>query len=145
MRLNTKVRYGTRVMLELALHYKQGPLSLSEIAQRQGLPEKYAESLVGGLRAAGLVHSLRGPAGGYVLAAPPERITVRQVYDVFEGGDALAPCLADRAPCERRDACVTQEVWAAMQRAAMQVLESTTLADLVERQQEKQAAAMYAI
>jgi Rrf2 family cysteine metabolism transcriptional repressor len=137
MKLNTKVRYGTRAMLELALHYDQGPLSLSEIAASQQLSDKYLETMLGALRAAGLVSSVRGAQGGYMLALPPDQITLQRIYDVFEGGEPYVPCTNDPTSCQRQDACVTAEVWERMYHAAMGVLAGTTLADLVTRQAER--------
>lgn len=135
MKLNTKMRYGTRALLELALHYEQGALSLGQIAAAQGISEKYLESLLGMLRAAGLVQSQRGPQGGYRLARPPAQITLREVWDVLEGPEAFVPCTQEPETCPRWATCVTHEVWAKMYAAAMQVLETTTLEDLVIRSQ----------
>jgi Rrf2 family transcriptional regulator, cysteine metabolism repressor len=146
MKLNTKMRYGTRALLELALHVEQGPLSLTEIAASQELSEKYLESLFGILRSAGLVRSQRGAQGGYVLARPAEQITLRQVFDVLEGQEAYVPCTLDHNACQRWTNCVTQEVWAQMYAASMHVLESTTLADLVARSEARCAtSASYSI
>lgn len=140
MHITTKTRYGTRALLELALRHDQGPLSLAEIARRQEFSEKYAESLMGRLRAAGVVNSLRGAQGGYRLARDPDRITVREIYEVMEGAAPPVACIGDPSLCDRVDQCVTQEVWAAMQQAALQVLENITLADLADRYRERQAA-----
>jgi Rrf2 family protein len=147
MRLTTKMRYGTRVMLELALHYSRGPLSLAGIAQRQELSEKYIESLVSALRTAGLVQAVRGANGGYVLARPPDDINLRQIYDVLEGPEGYAPCTNDQEACQRFATCVTQEVWVEMYRASMRVLDNKTLADLAQEYDRKQAAtaAVYTI
>lgn len=133
MRLTTKMRYGTRAMVELAKGHAEGPISLATIARRQNLPEKYLEALMGLLRAAGLVRALRGAQGGYLLAAPPERISVRRIFDALEGPEAYAPCIQDPAMCQRSGGCATQEVWTRMYRASMEVLASTTLADLAAR------------
>ena len=146
MRLNTKVRYGTRAMLELALHYEGSAVSLAEIAVSQEISEKYLELLFASLRSAGLVRSQRGAQGGYFLARPPDQITLREVFDVFEGPEPYAPCTLDHSTCDRWAVCVTQEVWVEMYRASMQVLESTTLASLVTRSTQRSAAsAMYTI
>lgn len=131
MRLNTKMRYGTRAMLELALRYSEGVTSLSEIATSQDVSEKYLEALFAALRAARLVQSHRGPKGGYVLARPPEQITLRDIFDVLESPEPYVPCTSESGSCERWATCVTQHVWAEMYSASMQVLASTTLADLV--------------
>ena len=140
MRITTKTRYGTRALLELALHQDEGPLSLAEIARRQELSEKYAESLMGRLRAAGVVHSVRGAQGGYLLARDPAAITVREVYEVMEGVAPPVACLEDAGLCSRVDQCVTQEVWGQMQQAALEVLGGVTLADLAERYRRRLAA-----
>jgi Rrf2 family transcriptional regulator, cysteine metabolism repressor len=146
MKLNTKMRYGTRALLELGLHAEEGPVSLTEIAASQELSEKYLESLFGILRGAGLVRSQRGAQGGYVLARPAEQITLREVFDALEGPEAYVPCTLDHSTCHRWATCVTQEVWAQMHAASMLVLESTTLADLVARQHARCAtSASYSI
>jgi Rrf2 family protein len=133
MRLNTKVRYGTRALLELALRFDDGPVSVGEIAAAQGVSDKYLEALFATLRIAGLVQSVRGAQGGYRLARPPADICLREVFDALEGSEPYAPCTLDHAACQRWADCVTREVWADMYQASMQVLESTTLADLVAR------------
>jgi len=141
MKLNTKMRYGTRAMLELALRYEEGALSLNEIAASQEISEKYLESLFGILRAAGLVRSQRGAQGGYMLASPPDQITLREIFDVLESSEPYVLCTLDHSFCHRWTTCVTQEVWAKMYSASMQVLESITLADLVARSNERSATA----
>jgi len=118
-------------MLELAQHCDQEPLSLSEIALSQELSGKYLEALLSSLRAAGLVRTQRGPQGGYALARAPETITLRDIFDVLEGREPYVPCTASPEVCHRWSTCATQAVWARMYRASMEILESTTLADLV--------------
>ena len=142
MKLGTRMRYGTRAILELAQHYGGGPISLGEIAQSQELSEKYLETLLSRLRSAGLVSAQRGPKGGYGLAKPPEQISVRDVFDVLEGQEPYVFCTADPSSCHRWATCITQGVWERMYRASMQVLESTTLADLVAQGQAECATAL---
>jgi Rrf2 family transcriptional regulator, cysteine metabolism repressor len=144
MKLSTKTRYGTRGLLELALHYEQGPLSLAAIAAREEISVKYLESLLGMLRSAGLVRSARGAQGGYVLARSPQEISLRDIFEVLEGPEAFVPCTDDALACSRWADCVTKEVWAQMYAAAMQVLQGTSLADLVQRAQERCAGAAVA-
>ena len=136
MKLSTKMRYGTRALLELATSYGEGELTLAEIAGAQDLPPKYLESLLTSLRAAGFVRAQRGPGGGYALARPPEEITLREVFDALEGPDPYVACTEDVKTCPRRGDCVTRGVWAAMYRASMQVLEALTLAGLTRRSPE---------
>ena len=145
MRLNTRTRYGARALLELALHYGEGPLSLADIARTQEISGKYLESVLGALRSASLVHSRRGAQGGYELARPPEAINLREVYAAFEGSEPFVPCTLDPDACRRWPLCVTQDVWARMYQASMEVLESTTLAELVARHSARSGAYDYHI
>lgn len=140
MKLTTKMRYGTRAMLELALHQGEEPLSLREVAERQDISAKYLEQLFATLQSAGLVNAARGPRGGYALARPAEAITLRQIYDALESPDGFVACTANPQACERADQCVTQEVWARLYQTCMGILEEITLADLVARAREKVAS-----
>jgi Rrf2 family protein len=139
VKLGTKTRYGTRAMLELALHYHDGnrPVSAGEIAARQQLSPKYLEQLLVSLQSAGLVRSVRGTHGGHVLTRPPDQITLREIYGVFEGAEGFAECTTCPERCDRTDICVTQAIWDRMYAASMEVLESTTLGDLAQRAQNK--------
>jgi len=145
VKLSTKMRYGTRGLVELALHYDQGPLSLADIAEREEISVKYLESLLALLRAGSLVRSVRGAQGGYELSRAPGEITLRDVFEVLEGPEAFVPCTHDHAACSRWPECVTQQVWAQMYGAAMQVLEKTTLADLAEQSQARHGILAYDI
>ena len=132
MRLGTRVRYGTRAMLDLALSPREEMTSLKEIAERQEVSQKYLEHLFSSLQAAGLVRSARGPRGGYALARPASQITIREIYEVLEGSQGFAPCSGNPEVCDRYDLCATRDLWARMHDEAMRVLDETTLADLAE-------------
>ena len=106
MKLNTKMRYGTRAMLELALRYEAGAVSLAQVAASQEISDKYLEILFASLRSAGLVNSQRGARGGYSLARPPEQITLREIFDVLEGPEPYVPCTTDHDTCHRWATCV---------------------------------------
>lgn len=140
MKLSTKTRYGTRAMLELALNYEDenSVVSVRKIADRQQISPKYLEHLLASLRAAGLVRSVRGAHGGHTLTSPPDQINLREVYNVFEGTEGFVECTTSHEICERIDGCVTQEMWNRMYATCMQMLESTTLADLARRARSKQ-------
>jgi Rrf2 family transcriptional regulator, cysteine metabolism repressor len=133
MKLTTKFRYGTRALLDLALHSDGGPTSLKEIAGRQDLSLKYLENLFAVLQAAGLVRSVRGAQGGYQLALPPNEITVRQLYEVLEGPGPLVDCTAEPVLCARSEGCVTHQVWSNLYQLCMEFLGSITLRDLMDR------------
>ncbi len=138
MKLSTKGRYGARAMLDLALHYGEGPVLLKDIAKRQQLSERYLEHLILSLKAAGLVNSIRGAHGGFTLAKPPSQIRLSEIIQIMEGSIALVECVDDPKVCLRADLCVTRDIWSEMQKAMSGVLESTTLQDLIQRQREKE-------
>jgi Rrf2 family transcriptional regulator, iron-sulfur cluster assembly transcription factor len=134
MKLTTKMRYATRAMLELTLHDQDTqPLSLHDIAQYENISIKYLEVIVSMLRSAGFIHSVRGASGGYRLAKPPAEITLRQLYELFEGSDGFVHCTSNGASCERNGVCAAQTVWAEMFHVSMRYLDTITLADLIIR------------
>ena len=137
MKLSTKGRYGMRAILDLAMNYGQGPISLKYIAQRQEISQKYLERLITFLKLAGLVKSIRGTHGGYILAKHPSKIKLSEVIQVLEGSIALVECVENPKSCPRVNHCATREIWKKMKEAMNNVLESTTLQDLVEQQNEK--------
>ncbi len=81
-RLSTKGRYGARAMLDLALHYGEGPVLLKDIAKRQQIPERYLEHLIVSLKVDGLVNSMRGARGGFTLAKPPSQISLSKIIQI---------------------------------------------------------------
>ena len=137
MRLSTKGRYGARAMLDLALNSGEGPVLLRDIAKRQEVSEKYLEHSITTLRKAGLVRSIRGARGGYVLAKLPSQIRLSEIMEVLEGSMAPVECVDDPQVCQRAQLCVTRDIWAEMKEAIDNILESITLQDMVERQNRK--------
>ncbi|OQY06608.1 MAG: hypothetical protein B6I25_03575 [Planctomycetales bacterium 4572_13] len=122
-----------RAILELALEYGKAPLQIKTIAQREDISNKYLEQLIAMLKASGLVRSLRGPKGGYLLARPPAEIQLKDVFLTLEGPMVPAECLEHPEYCSRCTDCATRQIWQELQEAVFGVLESVTLADLVER------------
>jgi len=139
MKLSTRGRYGTRAVLELALRYGEGPVLLKDVASRQDIPLSYLENLMGALRAAGLVATVRGMHGGYYLAKPPSEIRLSQIVTALEGSIAPVECVDDHKHCSRAELCVTRDVWSEVKQAIEGVLESITVEELVRRHREKQS------
>lgn len=133
MKLSTRSRYGMRALLELALEYGKGPLQIKTIAKREGISNKYLEQLVSILKSSGLVRSIRGPRGGYILAKDPAEVTLKEVFSTLEGPLMTVECVEHPEYCERCLDCVTRQIWVEMQEAMLGVLESRTLADLVKQ------------
>jgi len=138
MKLSTRGRYGTRALLELALHQGEGPVPLKDIAQRQQISLQYLEHLITPLIAAGIVLSTRGPRGGVSLAKPPEAIRLSEIIQLLEGSIAPAECVNNPGICVRSKLCVTRDIWGELKKVMNGVLESITLQDLVERQKRKE-------
>ena len=130
MKLSTRGKYGLYAMVFLAQKADEGPQSLKEIAQL-GLPENYLEQLLGALRRAGLVRSVRGAQGGYALAREPERITVCDIIDATEGPLSLSECLSGDAVCPRCEGCRTRNVWEYLTRKINDLLTGITLKDML--------------
>jgi Rrf2 family protein len=134
MKLSTRGRYGVRLMLELALHYGEGPILLRDIAERQGISEKYLWQLIHPLKTAGLVNSMRGACGGYLLGKGPKAISLKEVLQVLEGSLCLVDCVDNPSLCERATSCISRDIWGEASKNMQKTLEETTLAEMVKRQ-----------
>ena len=137
MKFSTRARYGTRILLELSLHWGERPMLLKEIAQRQQIPLPYLQQLIGPLVKAGIIKTTRGARGGVSLLKPPKEVILSEVIKLLEGSIAPAACVDNPDLYPRSDSCVTHDIWAEVKRAMYGVLESTTFEDLVERQKQK--------
>lgn len=133
MKVSTRTRYGIRAAIELAQHHKQGPLQLRIIAERQSISVKYLEQLVAVLRSGGIVRSLRGARGGYLLAKAPDQIRLSDVFHCLEGPVATTECVEDPEFCDRSMDCVARKLWTRVEGAVNEVLDSVTLQDLLDQ------------
>lgn len=130
MKLSTRSRYGTRLMLDMAQRYNQGPIQLREISKRQKISIKYLEQIVRPLKKAGYVCSTRGPKGGHMLGKPPDMITIGEIVALLEGGEELIACAETPDQCGLFDQCATRFVWMQASRAMYERLNAITLDDL---------------
>ena len=137
MKLSTRGRYGVRAMLELAMQAGKGPVPLRDLAARQEISAKYLEQLLIPLKGAGLVKSVRGARGGYMLAMEPAQITLYDIVRSLEGPLAPVECVQDPRYCDRVGGCTVHLVWGEMGQLLKEFLSGITLAELVERQREK--------
>lgn len=138
MKISTKGRYAVRVMLDLATNNTGEYIKVKEIASRQEISEKYLEQIISVLNKAGYVTSIRGAQGGYKIARDPSNYTVGMILRLTEGSLNPVACLDDEInECERCDTCETLEVWKDLAKAINSVVDHVTVADLVERQQER--------
>ena len=138
MKLSTRGRYGTRVLLDLTLSGGKEPVPLKDIARRQQISLLYLEHLIAPLVAAGMIRSTRGARGGVRLARSPQEIRLSEVIGLLEGSIVVVGCIGDPDACPRSELCVTRDIWSELKKAMDGVLESITLQDLVERQKGKE-------
>lgn len=137
MKLSTRTRYGVRALLELAKSQVEGPTQIKIIAHRQDISVKYLEQLMGVLKQAGFVRSIRGAKGGYILAKKANQIRLSDVFNALEGQVTTVECVEDEKYCSRVADCVARQLWAEVQKAIINVLQSVTLQDLVDRTKDK--------
>jgi len=137
MKLSTRTRYGLRAIIEIAENRRPVPLQIKAIAASQDISVKYLEQLMTILKSAGFVRSIRGSKGGYMLAKPPNQIKLSDVFDCLEGHVTTVECVEDTNFCGRAEDCVARQVWAEVQQAIKNVLQSITLQDLIDRTKNK--------
>lgn len=138
LRLSTRGHYGLKAMFDLAQNYGPAPVSLKSVAERQNLSDHYLEQLIAMLKKAGLVRSVRGAQGGYVLARQPLEITVGDVIRALEGPIAPVYCVSEEDPgnCDEADYCITRTVWARVRDGLAAVLDSISLDDMCREAEE---------
>lgn len=137
MRISTKGRYALRLMIDLALHDAGNPIRIRDVAQRQEISDKYLEQIIAILNKAGYVKSVRGPQGGYTLTKKPQEYTAGMILRLTEGSLAPVACVEEeKTECGRQDNCATFLLWKKMNDAVNEVVDTVTLKELVEWQEQ---------
>jgi len=139
MKLTTKGRYAVTAMLDLALHFDKGAVTLADIARRQGISLSYLEQLFAKLRRSGLVDSVRGPGGGYNLAMAPSKITVAEIVVAINENIDATRCGGEKN-CHGDQPCLTHQLWEDLSNRIFDFLHGITLADLVSKPLVQQVA-----
>lgn len=136
MKLSTKGRYGLKAIFDLALHYEEQPIALSSIAERCDISLSYLEQLISQLKKAGVVTSVRGAQGGYILKGKPKEITVGHVLRALE---QLAPvsCVTEDYDCESSDFCVTRVIYKKILDSILDTVDNITIQDMIDDYKEK--------
>lgn len=132
MRLTTKGRFAVTAMIDLAMNTQNGAVKLSAISERQNISLSYLEQLFSKLRRAQLVESLRGPGGGYILAAPASQINIAQIIKAAEDKLDATQC-SSRANCHHGSPCLTHELWENLNKTINEYLSSVTLQSIIEQ------------
>jgi Rrf2 family protein len=141
MGISTKGRYGIRFMMDLALRHSRGAVALKEVAQRQGISEKYLWQVLAPLKTKGLIAARRGSRGGYALARLPSTITVRDIVTTIEGEHLLVTRSGGRDPAEGKESPAVRSLWEELEVKLTDAMEQVTLQDLADRETARQQAA----
>jgi len=131
MKLSTKTRYGTRILIELALQIDQGAIQVSKISSSQKIPVKYLEQLLRILKKAGIVKSVRGPKGGHLLAKDSSEISLGQIARLFEAQTDLVACVSSPEKCEMAADCLVRNAWHDATLVLYEKLDGISIADLI--------------
>jgi Rrf2 family iron-sulfur cluster assembly transcriptional regulator len=132
MRLSTKGRYAVTAMLDLAIHYDDGPVTLAEVSESQGISLSYLEQLFVRLKKNGLVEGQRGPGGGYQLARSPEKISIAQIINAIGEGIDATMC-AGNEDCQNGKRCLTHTLWEKLGNSILEFMNGITLASFLKR------------
>lgn len=132
MKLSTKTRYGTRILIELALQVNQGVTQVSKIAFNQRIPVKYLEQILRTLKQAGVVKSVRGPKGGHLLAKDPAQISLGQIVRLLEGQTDLVACVSSPEKCDMAAECLVRNAWQDATSVLYEKLDNISIADLIQ-------------
>jgi Rrf2 family protein len=134
LKLSTKGQYGVRAMFEIARGYPESPLTIREISERQEVSVAYLEQILNKLRRAGLIRSVKGPGGGYLLTKAPGSISIASILKELEGPVAITSCLDPEEGCTRVEGCVTHLLWKSLGAKIEAFLETITLSDLLDQE-----------
>lgn len=139
IKLSTKCRYGVRLMVNLASHYKKGTeaVILKNISEEEEISVRYLEQIIIPLRVSRLLKSIRGAGGGYMLAKHPSKITLNEILEVLEGPICFVDCVDDEDYCDRISTCATYEIWKEASVLLRDYFQKTTLQDLVDIAEKK--------
>lgn len=132
LRLSTKGQYGVRAMFEIAQGFPKKPVPIRDIAERQAVSVAYLEQILNKLKNQGLIKSIKGPGGGYILSKKPEDISIGAILKELEGPVAITSCLDPDEGCVRVDGCVTYMLWKSLGEKIEAFLNTVTLKDLIK-------------
>ncbi|WP_027721294.1 RrF2 family transcriptional regulator [Maridesulfovibrio zosterae] len=132
MKLTTRSRYGTRLLLDIALHSANGPVPSKDSARREEISLKYLEKILKILKESGYIIGKRGPNGGNILTMEPDEISLGRLTQALEGDETVLDCEGDVTTCPRAAVCLRRSIWDDANRAMYKMLDSYTLADLIK-------------
>lgn len=138
MKINTKVRYGIRTMIEIAMNWNVKGIYQKEISENQEISFKYLDQIISSLKASGLIVNWEGRGSGYRLSRDPESISVYDVYRAFENELCIIDCLSSGSDCKRDQICPTKDFWHEFNVHMVEFMESMSIGKLAEKQKKLQ-------
>ena len=132
MKISSRLRYGLRLLLDLAINYQKGPILLKDIARCEKISKKYLEQIVITLRNSGLIKATRGSKGGYYLTRSPKKIKLSEIYKILEGSFSPVDCLDAPQICSLKNICQTRKLWFDLSQSVKKTFGTLTLADLIK-------------
>ena len=136
MKINTKIRYGLRTMIEIAINSENNGILQKDIAVNQGLSEKYLDPIIAALKKAELIENFKGKKSGYILKKPASDINVLMIHNAFEEDVVIVDCVGNHVICQKKDTCPTRFLWNGLNNTVKNYLRSWTLSDLVVKYKE---------
>jgi Rrf2 family protein len=133
MKINTKIRYGLRTMIELSCPDNKTGILQKDIAKNQQLSEKYLDPIISALKIKGLIVNVAGKKSGYILNKPMSKITLLDIFNSFESGPEIVPCLNKSVACDRSKKCAAKECWSGLNDIVTDYMRKTTLETLCKR------------
>ena len=136
MKLSTKCRYGSRAVMEVARNYKSGPVKRKDIVKNQQISDSYLENILIALKNSGIIETIRGAKGGYLLRRPASEITLLEIVNSLDGSLSPVECLETPSICERTEWCATRVAWIKMREAQEEVLRNISIQKLIDSEKQ---------
>jgi len=137
LKFNTKIRYGIRAILEIALDETEKGVFQKDIAERQKISVKYLDNIIASLKTSGLIINSKGRKSGYKLSCKPSDIKILDIYKAFEPGISIVDCIAESYSCELLNTCSVRDFWLGLNNQIISYFESFTLEDLITDHKKK--------
>jgi Rrf2 family protein len=137
LKFNTRIRYGLRAILDIALEESESGVYQKDISERQNISIKYLDSIITALKTAGLIVNAKGKKSGYKLTRKPDKIKIIDIYKAFEPGVVIVDCLGDQYICDRASKCTVKDFWGGLNNTIINYMESYTLEDLIKEHRRK--------
>jgi Rrf2 family protein len=136
MKISTRTRYGVRALIDIGFHFNGQPIFIKDISKRQNISKIYLEQIMLVLKNAGIVRSIRGTKGGFVLEKDPADLTMQEIVAILQGPISIVDCIINKKYCPKWSKCLTRELWIQVNNAIINTLDSITLKQMIRKEKE---------